>query len=445
VLVVDDEAAIRFGIRDFLEAHGFDVLEADSCQAARERIREQPDVVLLDFRLPDGDALGLLATLKDDEPDIPVVVLTAHASVDIAVQAVKLGAEQFLTKPVELPAVLVLIERMLDNVRVRRSQRARRTQEAPELRDPFLGESRLIRELEATARRVLASDSPVLLQGETGSGKGVLAAWLHAQGPRAEEPFVQLNCAGLTAQFLETELFGHERGAFTGAVARKLGLLEVAHHGTVFLDEIGDVDPSVQPKLLKVLEEKRFRRMGDVEDRRVDIRLIAATHQDLAERVRTRHFRSDLFFRISTLPLGLPALRERPEDIPHLAWALLAHIARQLGRPPMTLSPAARAALQGYAWPGNIRELRNVLERAVLLSSRDTLEASDLRFDPGLGEPGAPEEDPLSLTLEEVEKRHIQRVLAAEGGHVERAARRLGLPRSSLYHKLKRYGLSSKV
>jgi DNA-binding NtrC family response regulator len=455
ILVVDDEPAVRFGIRDFLEAHGLEVVEAASCREARELFRNcRPDVVLLDYRLSDGTALDLLPEMRAVDPSIPVLVLTAHVSIDTAVQVIKQGAEHFLPKPVELPTLLVMVERLLEAQQTRRRQQALVASRAEEL-NPFLGVSRAIRELETTARRVLDSDSPVLILGETGIGKGVLAHWLHMHGARSAGPLVQLNCAGLVSQFLETELFGHERGAFTGAVSRKQGLLEVAHRGTVFLDEIGDMDFLVQPKLLKVLEEKRFRRLGEVEDRTVDVRLIAATHQDLPEAVRAQRFRRDLYFRISTLPLHLPALRERPEDIPVIARDMLARLSRELGRPGLDLTPAAEAALGAYAWPGNLRELRNVLERAVLLSSTPVLRPDDLRFNhvlaralsPAAEAPRGPrsERSELDLTLRELERRHIERVLAAEGGHVERAARRLGIPRSSLYQKLKRLGLSSRV
>ncbi|WP_257450928.1 sigma-54-dependent transcriptional regulator [Archangium lipolyticum] len=456
ILVVDDEPTVRFGIRHFLEAHGMEVVEAEGCRQARELFRGcRPDLVLLDYRLRDGTALDLLPEMRAVDPSIPVLVLTAHVSIDTAIQVIKQGAEHFLPKPVELSTLLMMVERLLEAQRTRRQQQALAAS-CPEALNPFLGQSRAIRELESTARAVLDSDSPVLIQGETGSGKGVLATWLHLHGPRGGGPRVQLNCAGLSPQFLETELFGHERGAFTSAVSRKQGLLEVAHRGIVFLDEIGDMDLQVQPKLLKVLEEKRFRRLGEVEDRSVDVRLIAATHQNLVEAVRAHRFRSDLYFRISTLPLFIPALRERPEDILVIARDMLARLSRELGRPGLDLSPTAEAALRSYSWPGNLRELRNVLERAVLLSSTPVLRPDDLRFDhllaralaPSPVEPGAAlssGRSELDLTLREVERRHIERVLADEGGHVERAAKRLGIPRSSLYQKLKRLGLSSKI
>jgi len=270
------------------------------------------------------------------------------------------------------------------------------------------------------------------------TGKGVLATWLHKHGPRAEEAFVDLNCAGLSREFLETELFGHEKGAFTGALASKTGLLEVADRGTVFLDEIGDMGSEVQPKLLKVLEEKRFRRLGDVRDRRVDIRLVAATHQDLTQLIHEKKFRSDLYYRISTVPLVVPPLRERVEDIPVLAERLLQRLAAVLGRGEIVLSPDAMRTLQDYPWPGNIRELRNVLERAILLCEKDALAPGDLAFDHGSG---ALCVDDSNLTLQELERRHIERVLQEEHGQFSRAAVRLGIPKSTLYQKVKKYGI----
>jgi transcriptional regulator with PAS, ATPase and Fis domain len=283
-----------------------------------------------------------------------------------------------------------------------------------------------------------------LLLGATGVGKGVLAQWIHNNSSRCEEAFVDLNCAGLSSELLESELFGHKKGAFTGAATSKLGLFEVAHRGTIFLDEIGDVDPQVQPKLLKVLEEQKFRRLGDIRDLQVDVRLIAATCQDLSRLMRENKFRNDLYYRISTIPLVAPSLRERVEDIPALARHLLAKCAADLGRNDLELSPEAERALQAYAWPGNIRELRNVLERAALLSGQRVLRAADLCFDDA-----TKRETPVydsRLTLLELERRYIELALAEEQGHVERAAKRLGIPRSSLYQKIRKFQIpTSKV
>ena len=448
VLIVDDEPSVRFGVRDFLESHGFTVEEADTCQAALSLFTaKRPDLVVLDYSLPDGTALELLPKLKAADSFAEIVVLTGHGTIDLAVRAIQCGASQFLTKPVELPSLLLILQRLMEQRRVRQRQVVRKAKSDRAAPDPFLGTSPAIARLREDAQRLLASDSPVLIQGETGTGKGVLAKWLHENGPRAEEAFVDLNCAVLSKELLESELFGHEKGAFTGAASTKIGLLDAAHRGTFFLDEIGDMDPTVQPKLLKVLEEKRFRRVGDVRDRVVDVRLIAATHQALPELVRQNRFRGDLYYRISTIPLVVPPLRERAEDIEPIAVRLLAGIADDLGRGAIAISADALESLRSYAWPGNIRELRNVLERAVLLgppASGGTcvLGRENLRFE------ALSSNEPLSdggmdsrLTLAEMERLHIQRVLQEEGGRVESAATRLGIPRSTLYERIKRFGL----
>jgi DNA-binding NtrC family response regulator len=445
VLVVDDESGVRFGIRDFLEQHGYELEEAESCQDAQHIFRtSRPDIVIADYMLPDGTALDLLPRLKEIDAQIPLLVLTAHGSIDLAVRAIKEGAEQFLTKPLELPTLLVILQRLLQKQRNYHKQLASKSRQVRQAIDPFIGTSPAIRALADQAKKILSTESPVLILGETGTGKGVLARWLHENSPRAEEAFVDLNCAGLSRELLETELFGHEKGAFTSATASKQGLFEVAHRGTIFLDEVGDVDLQIQPKLLKVLEEKRFRRVGDVRDRQVDVRLIAATHQDVGQLVRDKRFRDDLYFRISTIPLSFPALRERIEDIPTMAQYLLDKVAADLGRGELRLEESSIQALQAYSWPGNIRELRNVIERAVLLSDQKSITLQDLHFD-GHAQVGTPFLD-TRLTLVELEKQHIERVLNEERGRVEKAAKRLGIPRSSLYQKIKKHQIvTSKV
>jgi DNA-binding NtrC family response regulator len=391
--------------------------------------------------LPDGDALQLLERFRAVDPNCPVIVLTGHASVDLAVRAIQEGASHFLTKPVKLPALETVVGRALADDAMRRQDIARRSTGASRTIDPFAGASRAMRDLSARAQKVVSSDLPVLILGETGTGKGVLARWIHENGPRARAPFVDLNCAGLSREFLDTELFGHEKGAFTGAVVAKQGLFEVSHAGTMFLDEIGDIDPQLQPKLLKVVEEKRFRRLGEVSDRTVDVRLIGATHHDLQAMARDGRFRSDLYFRISTVPLSIPPLRSRAEDIPALAARMLAEIARSVGRTNMTISPSAYEAMQSYSWPGNVRELRNALERAVLLAEKDLLDTGDFALTFHGGSAASPS-DEIRLTLEQMERRHIERVLTDEQGRVDRAAERLDVPRSSLYQKIKRYGIT---
>ncbi|HVP50343.1 MAG TPA: sigma-54 dependent transcriptional regulator [Candidatus Bathyarchaeia archaeon] len=443
VLLVDDDSVIRFSIRHYLEMRGLQVTEAESVQTAREKFASAtPDAAIIDFSLPDGDGLELLEHLKNADPDVPVIVLTGQGTIEAAVRAIKEGAEQFLTKPVELPALHTLLLRAVENKRYRQQSMVSKSKARRERLDPFLGSSAAIRRLQELAHRVVSSESPILIQGETGSGKGVLARWIHEHSPRADEVFMDLNCAGLEREFLETELFGHERGAFTGAVHAKPGLLEVADRGTVFLDEIGDIDPSVQPKLLKVLEAKQFRRLGDVHDRTVDIRLISATHRDMKELVRQHLFREDLFFRITIIPMRIPPLRERSEDIPVLAEDILRRIATERGSDGIALDEKAITSLQQYGWPGNIREMRNVLERAAQITQRNTLTIRDLELQhqmpaPQNGNGNGHHTTDTKLTLREVEARHIEAVLEEEDGSIDRAAKRLGISRSSLYNKVK--------
>jgi DNA-binding NtrC family response regulator len=438
IFVLDDDPGTRFGVRSFLQAEGFEVLDAETVAGARELLAtSRPDLAIIDYVLPDGNALDLLPTLTETTPAIPAVVLTGHGSIDLAVQAMKQGAEHFLTKPVALPSLLVLVQRILETRRAQQgllAERSRRTQNGV---DPFLGESPAITRLRDEVLRLAETDRPVLLQGETGTGKSLLARWLHHEGPRSEETLVDLNCASLPREMLEAEIFGYEKGAFTGAVARKAGLVEMAHRGTLFLDEIGDLALELQPKLLKVLEEGRFRRLGAVRDQLVDVRLVAASHCDLASATRTGRFRSDLYFRISTMPVVVPALRDRFEDIPLIARRLLDDLSQELRAGQIDLEPDAVEALQAYRWPGNIRELRNVLERAVLLSDRNRLRAKDLRF----GSLDAPTPAYENLKLVDMERAHIERVLHLQDGHVGKAAEVLGIPRSSLYVKLKRLNI----
>ena len=437
---MDDEPGVLLGLRRFLEVKGFDVDEAHGCREAEAAFAASPpDVAIIDEKLPDGSGVALLPRLHALQPAVPAIMLTGHGSIELAVRAIKEGAEQFLTKPVDLQALLVLLQRLVEGRQIRQKELAARPRESQQPIDPFLGVSPAIARLREEATRLLESDRPVLVQGETGTGKGVLARWLHDHGPRRQEAFVDLNCAGLSRDLLDSELFGHEPGAFTSAHKSKQGLLDVAHRGTLFLDEIGDLDLTVQPKLLKVLEEQRFRRLGDVRDRVVDVRLIAATHQDLGRLMQERKFREDLFFRISTLPLSIPPLRTRRQDIPRLAGAVLERCALELGRGAVALGAEAMADLEAYDWPGNIRELRNVLERALLVSSQATLTPHSLRF--GFAPASAASRDEPTGTLAQLEQAHIARVFELEKRRVESTARRLGISTSSLYERLRRYGI----
>jgi DNA-binding NtrC family response regulator len=437
VLIVaeDKECGV---VRDFLKDKGFKVATAGSCARAEEIwCATRIDIAILDYSLPDGDALGLIPRLKAIDASIPIIVLTGYGSIDLAIESVKLGAEHFLPKPAELTTLYVMIHRSLENQRNHRQRLAETSGGSRGILDPFLGKSDAIRKLADLAQRAALSDSPVLIQGETGTGKGVMARWLHQNGPRASEPFADLNCGRLSGDLLDTELFGDERDALAGASQCKPGLLEVAHKGTVFLDEIGNVDFRIQPKLLKVVDEKLFRRQGEFCDRRVDVRLIAATHQALAPAVSGRQFRVDLLYRIPWVLLSVPPLRERVEDIPILSAHILGELTADLGTGDLELGGVTLRALQSYSWPGNIRELRNVLERVALVTGNAVLSDEDLHFDvqveqylTGFGQ---------FRTLEEMERNYIQQVLHKEHGRVQAAARKLGIPRSSLYHKLKQY------
>jgi DNA-binding NtrC family response regulator len=434
LLIVDDEAGTRLGVRTYLEAYGYDVEEADTLAGAMERLRTQvPDLALVDYALPDGTALDLLRDIKLAGIDVPVVVLTGFGSIELAVSAVKEGAEQFLTKPIELASLALVVDRVIEHQQNSRRVLATHSRLAPGEDTVFNGRSAAAMALARDARTAAKCDAPILIEGETGTGKGRLANWIHTASPRSGASFIDLNCAGLPRDLLESELFGHEKGAFTGAIASKPGLVEAAHRGTMFLDEIGDTDLTIQPKLLKIVEEKRFRRLGDVGERRVDVRFVAASNKSLAQLVDQGQFREDLFYRINTLVLRLPPLRHRKEDIPNLAQQILQQLALEIRQPVPQLDANTMDALVAHSWPGNIRELRNVLERAMLVATSPVLRPSDLRLNAAVRRPAS-----ATLgTLKETEWLHIQRVLEEEKGSVGRAAKRLGVPRSSLYQKLK--------
>jgi DNA-binding NtrC family response regulator len=434
LLIVDDEPGTRLGVRSYLEGCGYDVAEAETLAAALTHIRAQvPDLAVVDYALADGTALDLLREIKQHGIDVPVVVLTGCGSIELAVTAVKEGAEQFLTKPVEMASLALIVERVIAHEQNSRRVLAVQTRQPQGEGGLLNGRSALIRALARDAQTAAECDAPILIEGETGAGKGTLAGWIHNASARASESFVDLNCAGLPRDLLESELFGHEKGAFTGAITAKPGLVEAAHRGTMFLDEIGDTDLAIQPKLLKIVEEKRFRRLGDIGERRVDVRFVAASNKSLSALVEEGKFREDLYYRINTLVLRLPPLRDRKEDIPSLVQQLLPQLAREIRRPAPVVDADAMDALVAHSWPGNIRELRNVLERAILVAASPVLRPADLRLN-AVSRKSSPAPNG---TLKDVEWHHIQRVLEEEKGSVGRAAKRLGIPRSSLYQKLK--------
>lgn len=440
LLLVDDDSQLRSGLARFLRRSGFEVLEAETCAEARAlQVAELPDLTVVDYELPDGTAFDILNFARERESPEAIIVMTGLGTIDLAVQAIKLGAEHFATKPIDHESLVILVRRTLEAQQRHRQHDAVKALTARDARHPFIGESKRAQRLRELAEAVSSSDAPVLILGETGSGKGVLARWLHEHGLRRAEPFVDLNCAGLSRELLESELFGHQRGAFTGAVSNKPGLIEVASKGTLFLDEIGDLDLSVQPKLLKVLEDRTFRRLGEVRSRSADVRLIAATHRDLVKMSQQEKFRQDLYYRINTITIEVPPLRTRPEDIPALAAAILQELGQRQGRAVPSLGQDALAVLRGYEWPGNIRELRNVLERALLFCKGGSIDRATLGFDRSL----QPDDGVEGQTLDEAERRHITSVLRKTAGRVDDAAQVLALSRSSLYAKLKKFGIKT--
>jgi DNA-binding NtrC family response regulator len=441
VLIIDDDPAILGTLNDYLDQEGYNVVEADDLRSAYQALeKDSPDIAITDFDLPDGDALQFLGVVKTMNVPMPTIVLTGHGTIDLAVRAIKEGAEQFLTKPVQLSVLGAYLRTCLEHQQNRRKQLARSRANVRYEKDPFLGTSSLIRQLSQEARKIIQTERPILLQGETGTGKGVLAQWIHQNGPRSEEALVDVNCAGLSKELLESELFGYEKGAFTGATGSKQGLVEVAHRGILFLDEIGEMDLMVQPKLLKVLEDNRFRRLGDVRERSTDIQVIAATNRDLMQAAKEMKFREDLYYRISTFRLRIPPLRERVEDIPILADSILRTLASDLAREQQELSKAAETELKAYYWPGNIRELRNVLERVALICDNHVIEPRDLGL--AQGTPAASQSMSIpDFTLAELERWRIAQVLEEEDGNVTKAAVRLDIPRSTLYQKIKVLGI----
>jgi DNA-binding NtrC family response regulator len=448
VFLVEDDTRLRFAVAAGLRSRGHHVVEV-SGRAEAERVfpKITPDVILLDLQLADGEAFDLLPMFRAVDRSVPIYIITGYGTIEDAVRAVKEGAEDFLTKPISQDKLFAIVSKAV-NDRGARSSGVRHRVHPP----TTTSMAPAMRELEEQVERLRDADCTVLILGETGTGKSVLARRIHQIGRRAGGPFVDVNCAGLSREFVESELFGHERGAFTGAHASKVGLLDEANGGTLFLDEIGDIDLQVQPKVLKVLEEKRYRRMGDVREREADVRLVAATHHDLLAAVAARSFRADLYYRISTLTLRVPPLRERREDIPGMARAMLsrAAIGAELGED-------AIERLQEHPWPGNVRELKNVIERAALLRRSDVIHADGLHLDDGSesGRPPVPRPpqsasrllaaNATDATRDEVEREHIRVALDAEGGRVEAAAKRLGMPRSTLYWKLKHLGISRRT
>jgi two-component system response regulator AtoC len=445
ILVVDDEPLIRWSLVERLRSEGYDVDEAPTGRDALARAAEGVDLVLLDYKLPDMDGVSVLKALKASDPDVLVILLTAFATIETAVEAMKIGAYHFANKPFNLDDISMLVEKALETTRLRREVRHLRASQAqPFSLDRIVGESPRMVELRGLLLKVATSPaSTVLLTGESGTGKDLAAKVIHYQSQRALKPFMNITCSALPEQLLESELFGHERGAFTDARQQKRGLLESADGGTVFLDEIGEMVPSLQAKLLRFLEEKTFKRVGGSGDIRVDVRVIAATNRDLEAEVQAGRFRSDLFYRLNVVPIQLPPLRAHAEDVTSLVRFYIDIFNREFRKNVRGLTPAAQKLLDGHGWPGNIRELRNVVERAMLLTERDTLDVVDFGMLSGKGASGGQFElPPGGVDLEEVERSLVVQALERSGHNQTRAASLLGLNRDQIRYRIEKFGLT---
>ena len=446
ILIVDDEELIRWSLRERLKRDGYHILEAGTGREAIDRFREGVDLVLLDYRLPDIDGLSVLRELKKADPEVLVILLTSFVSVETAVEAMKLGAYHFANKPFNIDEVSAIVERALETTRLRREVKQLRENEArPYTLRAIVGESAAMEALRQMVAKVAASPaSTVLLTGESGTGKDLVAKTIHYSSTRAGRPFMNITCSALPEQLLESELFGHERGAFTDARMQKRGLLESAEGGTVFLDEIGEMVPGLQAKLLRFLEEKSFKRVGGAADIHVDVRVVAATNRNLEEQVAKGIFRSDLYYRLNVLPLRLPPLREHPEDVPALVHFFIDSFNREFKKRISGLSPAAENLLQHYSWPGNVRELRNVVERAMLLAEGQRLEMHDfgmLAASPGGGDPF--ELPPTGVHLDDLERSLVAQALRRSGGNQTKAAALLGLNRDQIRYRIEKFGLTA--
>jgi DNA-binding NtrC family response regulator len=432
VLLVDDDPGIQFGFSKYFSKTGFGIKAVSTLSEARRAIISQYfDAVLLDLVLPDGKGIDWISELREKLPDTAIVMITGHGDIPMVVEAMHYGADNFLTKPVSMQDLDIILQKSLELGTLRKSHKvAHRLRKRTE---PYFGESSMIKKVMDLAHLATENDSAVILQGETGAGKGILAHWIHDHGHNSSAPFIEINCSGLKGELLASELFGHARGAFTSATQDKPGLIEVADGGTLFLDEIGDMSITVQAEFLKVVEEKHFRRLGEVTQRRSEFRLICSTNQDLHERIRQGTFRQDLFFRINVFPIELPPLRKRMEDFP----GLVRHILNTLGASGIDTSDELLEMLKSYSWPGNVRELRNVMERAVLLTRGGPLKAKHFA---GLAKSQSLGENPDELLeLEEIERAHIKKVLDSFDGDTKKTAKALGISLATLYRKLKKF------
>jgi two-component system nitrogen regulation response regulator NtrX len=437
VLIVDDEAGIRSSLAGILGDEGF---ATDSCEdgdAALGRLAEDgpPDLLLLDIAMPGRDGVEILEEVRSRWPELPVVMMSGHGTVETAVRTTRLGAFDFIEKPLSIDKLLLTIEHALERSRLER-ENARLRAQAVQARE-IIGESESIRQLKRQIERVAPSDGRVLITGENGTGKELVARQIHLRSKRANGPFVEVNCAAIPEDLIESELFGHEKGAFTGAVARKRGRFELADGGTIFLDEVADMSLMTQAKVLRMLQEQTFERVGGTESIRVDVRVIAATNRDLAEEIAAGRYREDLYYRLNVLPFRVPSLRERSEDIPILARAFIAEFCAAAGTPRKELTPGAEQRLMRQTWPGNVRELRNLMERLVIMTPGERIDAADLPEPARAVVRSGGASDTLSEARRSFEREFLTARLRENDWNVSRTAEAVGLARESLSRKIK--------
>jgi DNA-binding NtrC family response regulator len=451
ILIVEDEAAIRLALSGLLRREGYEVAQAEHGEAALQALASECfDLVLTDLALGGGaTGMDVLRQAKQLRPGLPVVMITAHGSEKVAVEAMKLGAADYVPKPFDNDEIRLVVGRALERTRLERENRELRERVERTFRfDNLIGSGAAMRQVFEVIRKVAETDLTVLIRGESGTGKELVAEALHQHSTRARGPFVAVNCAAISRELVESELFGHEKGAFTGADARRKGRFESASGGTIFLDEIGDMAPETQAKVLRVLQERRFERVGGSAPVEADVRVLAATHRDLEADVKRDRFREDLYYRLKVVEIEIPPLRERPEDVPALVDRFLGELAERLGRPKKTIRAAALARLAGFAWPGNVRELRNVVEQAAVLATGEAIEEADLRLpDTDAGVPadaGAPDRsfaEAKRRTVLDFERRYLLAALRQHGGNISRAAAAIGMVRQSLQQKIRELGL----